>query len=207
MASAGPALGPYYIPTFTISGVLPPFLGPTPAAASALMSPYPTSLVKIIERFGKSPARVRILQGLMAYRKALASIGLTDGFQWLGGSFLEDIERLERRDPRDLDITTFCRRPPLYRDDQGWENFAKQHIDLFWPRSTRITYRCHCSFVDLDTTPDNIVSHTRYWFGLFSHRRSGVWKGMLQIPLAPSQDDDDALTLLNGAAYDSEART
>jgi hypothetical protein len=190
MASAGPALGPYDIPTFTFSGVLPPFLGPTPATMPALMSPYPTSLVKIVERFGKSPVRVGILQGLMAYRKALAGVGLSEGFQWLGGSFLEDIERIERRDPHDLDIATFCKRPTSYRDDQAWENFAKEHIDLFGQRVSRIAYRCHCNFVDLDSPPDNIVSHTRYWFGLFSHRREGIWKGMLQVPLRLSQDDD-----------------
>jgi hypothetical protein len=198
MAGAGPAPFAYDIPAFNLSGVLPPFLGMTPAANSPLMSPYPTSLVKIVERFGRSPVRVAILRGFIAYRRALATVGLTDGFQWLAESFLEDIEALERRHPRDVDVITFCRRPASYRAHQAWESFAKQHFELFWPTNTKATYRCDSNFVDLDTPSDNIVSQTRYWLALFSDRRSGVWKGMLQVPLGLSQDDDDALALLNG---------
>ena len=125
-------------------------------------------------------------------------MGFTDGFQWLAGSFLEHIEALERRHPRDMDVITFCRRPMLYRDHHTWESFAKQDFELFWPTNTKATHRCDSNFIDLDTPSDNIVSQTRYWLGLFSHRRSGVWKGMLQVPSGLSQDDDDALALLNG---------
>jgi len=37
------------------------------------------------------------------------------------------------------------------------------------------------------------VDEVRYWFGLFSHRRSDdVWKGMLQLPLDTAADDVQA---------------
>ena len=51
-------------------------------------------------------------------------------------------------------------------------------------------------FVDLDSDPTGVVSQTRYWFGLFSHRRGGLWKGMLELSLAVSADDTDALALV-----------
>jgi hypothetical protein len=38
---------------------------------------------------------------------------------------------------------------------------------------------------------------TRYWFGLFSHRRSdGIWKGMLQVRLEDVADDAAAIAAL-----------
>ena len=34
------------------------------------------------------------------------SLGLVNGFQWLDGSFLEDVEIREQRSPNDLDLVT-----------------------------------------------------------------------------------------------------
>ena len=54
--------------------------------------------------------------------------------------------------------------------------------------------------VDLNATPEALVSLTRYWLGLFSHRRQdSLWKGMLQIRLEDEADDTAALALLNPA--------
>lgn len=44
------------IPPFTLSGLLPPFTGENPTA-KALMSPYETSMVSTVQRFGTSAAR------------------------------------------------------------------------------------------------------------------------------------------------------
>lgn len=44
------------IPPFTLSGSLPPFTGENPTA-KALMSPYETSMVSMVQRFGTSAAR------------------------------------------------------------------------------------------------------------------------------------------------------
>jgi hypothetical protein len=179
------------IPDFTISGVLPPFLGSTPSDA-AVMSPYPTTLVELAGRMCGSDDRKVIFRGLLEYRKALADIGLTAGFQWLSGSFLEDIETLERRSPRDIDLVTFCYRPPGAEGDADWQTFLDTHAALFEPTQVKAAYRCHAYFVDMHTLPHGVVWQTRYWFGLFSHRRGGLWKGLLWVPLALSQDDADA---------------
>jgi hypothetical protein len=47
-------------------------------------------------------------------------------------------------------------------------------------KSTKANFKCDAYYVDLDVVHTTaIVDQTRYWFGLFSHRRTGVWKGML----------------------------
>ena len=117
------------IPNFTISGVLPPFIGGTPVVLAA-MSPYPTTLTGIANNLCASKERQEIFRGLLNYREQLSSLGLNSGFQWLSGSFLEDIETLEARHPRDVDLVTFCRRPKESCDDEAWELFVKTNIQL-----------------------------------------------------------------------------
>jgi hypothetical protein len=90
---------PFDVPNFNHSGILPPFLGPTPTDG-ALMSPYETTLARIAARLCTSNERKEIFRGLLKYRKELASLGLVAGFQWLSGSFMEDIETLEKRGPK-----------------------------------------------------------------------------------------------------------
>ncbi len=62
-------------------------------------------------RFSTSSARCKILEGLLDYRQAMHRIGLVSGFQWLDGSFLEDVETIEKREPRDIDVVTFFHTP------------------------------------------------------------------------------------------------
>jgi hypothetical protein len=196
MAAAGVPLGPPFdIPNFTISGVLPPYLGPT-AKNPAAMSPYETTLARIANRLCGSDERKVIFRGLLQYRLALSGVGLTNGFQWLSGSFLEDIEAIESRAPRDIDVVTFVHRPAAAAADPAWQAFVNTNINLFAPAQTKATYRCDAYFVDMTTEPENVVNQTRYWFGLFAHRRTGIWKGLLQLPLAVTQDDTDASVIV-----------
>jgi len=190
---------PFDIPPLTVSGVLPPWIADPRFAAN--MSPYQTSLVKIANSFCSTADRCTIFNGLLQYRQALAGIGLTSGFQWLSGSFLEDIETLENRPPRDVDVVTFCQRPAPHAADPQWQAFVNANRNLWVPAQTKAAYRCDAHFVDLSFHAPYIVDNTRSWFGLFSHRRNGIWKGMLQVPLAISQDDADASQLVNAAAH------
>ena len=78
------------IPSFNQSGVLPPFLphgGPT---HSSSMAPYRSSLLEIAQALCSSPERRDILLGLIDYRDNLRAAGITQGFQWVAGSFLEE---------------------------------------------------------------------------------------------------------------------
>ena len=53
-------------------------------------------------------------------------------------------------------------------------------------------------WVDLSVpAPLYHVDQTRYWFGLFSHRRATQqWKGMLELPLGSLAEDHEAANLL-----------
>lgn len=196
MGTTGPPFGPPHdIPDLTISGVLPPYIGSPILAAQ--MSPYDTTLVRIVQKFGKSPARIAILRGLLAYREQLSSIGMVTGYQWLSGSFMDDIEALEVRDPRDIDMVTICYRPASCgKDDSAWTVFFNSNLHLFDPKKTKDAFSCDSYFIDLDMDGFSVVDQARYWFGLFSHSRVGLWKGMLRVPLEVSQDDLDASALL-----------
>jgi hypothetical protein len=122
-AFGGVPLGPPFdIPAFTISGILPPFLGPTPTN-SALMSPFLTTLSSTANKFCGSAERREIFRGLLRYRQELFNIGFTSGFQWISGSFLEDIENLESRPPNDIDLVTFCHRPASVTTGPDWQAF------------------------------------------------------------------------------------
>jgi len=198
MGALGVPLGPPFdVPNFTISGTLPPYLGPTPANA-ALMSPYQTTLARMAQKLCGSDERREIFRGLLLYRQQLANLGFTDGFQWLSGSFMEDIETLEKRHPEDVDLVTFCHRPLGVSDDAAWQTFVGANSNLLHWQLVKPVYRCDAYFVDLNTAPVNVVNQARYWFGLFSHRRTGLWKGLLQIPLSVTQDDADASLLVLG---------
>jgi len=174
--------------------VLPPFLGEEPGD-SAQMSPYPTSMVELVQRYATSPERIAILRGLISYRSRLRELGYLEGQQWLDGSFVEDVEAIRRRPPQDIDIVTFAAVP-------GTQGEKMQHVlenlDIFDPGAAKAQYLCDAYFVDLTVAPLLLVDTTRYWFGLFSHQReTSLWKGMLQVQML--SDDDAAVEMLNNA--------
>lgn len=80
------------IPPFTVSGVLPPFIGGDPTSFTG-QAPYRTSMVEVVNRFSFSIERVAILEGLFDYRDKMRSLNVK-GYQWLDGSFVEDCEKL-----------------------------------------------------------------------------------------------------------------
>ena len=93
------------IPDFDHNQVMPPHIG-DPRRPDQL-SPYPATSEEVCRKFGTSPDRRAILRGWLNFRTRLTQLGIVSGFQWLDGSFLEDIEGIEARQPRDLDLITF----------------------------------------------------------------------------------------------------
>ncbi len=173
------------IPAWDHHGVLPPLntLSPT----SADRSPYVVSLTDLVMRFSTSDERRRILDGLRRYRQEFHRIGLTSGFQWLDGSFLEQIELREDRAPRDIDVVTFFdmpvgrsqidvfnMNPRFFRPDDR-ENVKNDfHVDGQW--------------VSLSVPPRMLVGRAAYWYSIWAHRRDHLWKGFVQIDLSPLED-------------------
>jgi hypothetical protein len=111
--------------------------------------------------------------------------GLIIGFQWLNGSFLENIELLESRHPRDIDVVTFYYTPA----DQTQETLLKGHPQLFNHDYNKRNYHVDAYFIDLNGgIPEYLIFNSAYWYSIWSHRRNALWKGYLQIDL--SQTDD-----------------
>ncbi|MFA6246256.1 MAG: hypothetical protein WC615_04905 [Mucilaginibacter sp.] len=120
--------------------------------------------------------------------------GVVDGFQWVDGSFVENIELLEGRPPSDLDVVTFF--GGLDMTVQG--TIATNFPEFFNPTHSKAKYLLDHYVVDCTFHPLNTVQSTRYWIQLFTHNRHGVWKGILNVPINTPVEDADALTYLNG---------
>jgi hypothetical protein len=159
-------------------------------------APYRVELAEFVQRFGDTDERREILEGLVAYRNALRAAGITSGFQWLDGSFVEDCEKNRGRPPKDIDIITFSMRPKAHAESGAWRAFVQSRPDLFDPETTKEHFKCDAYFVDLGVHPVHLVAQTRYWFGLFSHQRDTyLWKGMIEIPFLG--DDADVQRILS----------
>jgi len=183
------------IPSLNQSGVLPPFVPELGPSDTAGMAPYRTSIAEFVRRYSHSEERKIILNGLLTYRAKLLSLDVTEGIQWLDGSFVEDVESNRGRPPNDIDIVTFAHRPHHLSDQDKWRSFVMNNKDLFDPELSKKIYSCDAYFVDLNTQPLYLVNTTKYWFGLFSHQReSYLWKGMIEIPLICC--DEEAQLLL-----------
>lgn len=181
------------IPGFDpILNVLPPHLG-DPTQAHDL-SPYPCSITEMCHRFPTNRSRKEILTGLLELRAELLSLGIA-GFQWVGGSFVEDIESQESREPKDIDVVTFVTQPA---DLTTLATILAGRPDLNRRSLVKARYRVDHFLLPLCSAPEHIVDQTRYWCGLFSHRRDHLWKGMLVVGLIDKTDDDAGRIVLGG---------
>lgn len=115
------------LPRWNSAGVLPP-VRPEMPGSSPERSPYRVALASFINRFATTPERMKILDGLLRFRGELHALGIVSGFQWLDGSFLEQIEIVENRHPRDMDVVTFFDMPSG-EDQRSLLQKAGQHFD------------------------------------------------------------------------------
>jgi len=188
------------IPDWNPQGVLPPNDPVDPTSAER--SPYAVSLTDFVLHFGTTEKRQTILLGLLDFRAALHAAGLGNGFQWVNGSFLENIETIANRPPADMDVVTFFYLP----QGQTQQSFASTHPDLFKHEDTKTRFHVDAYFVPLDDNPPAyLVERSAYWYSLWSHRRNGQWKGYLQIDLLAT-DDAPARAELQKAAEDGALR-
>jgi len=167
------------IPDWNAQGVVPPI--DVLAPASPVRSPYAVPLKEFVEKYATSMERRSILRGYLQYRLAWHKVGLNEGFQWVNGSFSEEVEKLEGRPPKDIDVVTF---------------FTKTtHVDLALVGDladhafVKQTYKVDGYPLELDLlSPSEIVAHSAYWYSMWSHRRNYMWKGFFEIDLAPSEE-------------------
>ena len=176
------------IPGWNSQGLLPP-VDVNSQPMSEARSPYPVSLKDVVTRFATSQERNRILDGLLSYRAALHALGLVEGFQWLDGSFTEDVETLQQRAPNDIDVVSFVQTPSGFCP-------SREVLQALISPATKARFKVDAYFVDMNLPPAQLAILSVYWYSLWAHRRSHVWKGFLQIDLAPVEDPA-ALACLN----------
>lgn len=157
-------------------------------------SPYKVSLNDVILEFGTSSHRQNLLSGFLSFRSALHGLGITAGFQWLDGSFLECVESLRSCPPNDIDVITFYVVPA----GQTQQTLEASYPQLFDHDSLKNIYHVDAYFFELkSSTIGKLINESTYWYSLWSHQRNTLlWKGYLQIDLSPT-DDNIALDNLN----------
>lgn len=177
------------IPAWNPEGVIPPADFADPVSPNR--APYPVTLGDVVLRFSTSPERIRILDGLLRYRAALHAIGMTSGFQWIDGSFVEDVETSSRsRPPGDVDVVTFFNLPAgatqaalVAAAPALFPQTAAEHDHI------RNTYFVDGYTLHLGSRSERLVDRSAYWYGVWSHQRTTFkWKGFLQVDLSPAED-------------------
>ncbi len=191
-------MSPAAIPAWTAEGVLPPIDVAQPVSVER--SPYLVSLTDYVLRFGETAERRKVLDGLLRYRAALHAVGLVSGFQWFDGSFLEHVERIEGRPPNDLDVVTFYRLPP---GRSQRDLVAAQSVLFLDLALVKTMYFVDAYHVHLGMAPERLALRSAYWYSVWSHRRNQLWKGFVQVDLAPTEDAAAAATL---ASFDTGGR-
>lgn len=178
------------IPAWNEQGVLPP-TGSDPTHIDGI-SPHIVDLPVLVDRFVISRERRKILAGLLAFRAELHKAGIVAGFQWLDGSFMENIEQLEERPPHDMDVVNFIRLP----EKMTQESLGKSHPQLFDNARLKRDFLVDTYFVESgQPLCAQLARRIAYWHGLWSHRRDGLWKGYVQIDLDPAQDGEAHVVL------------
>ena len=184
------------IPQYGEGNVLPPFVGTDDTANWAQRTPYKATFSDLVDRFATSSERSAILSGFLDYREQLRSVGITDAFQWVDGSFIENCEAIRRRPPGDIDVFTALARPAHVKADPAWDAFLRANLDPFDSVTTKALYKTDAYMLDLDSDRRLVSKMSAYWFGVFSHQKTTFrWKGMIELDL--HCDDVAARLLLN----------
>ena len=175
------------IPDWNFQAVMPT-VRDVPSDEQALpenRSPFQAATFHLVERFATTPERVQLLHDLLDYRSALYAVGITEGYQWIDGSFVENVEARPRpgKEPRpyDIDVVTFF--TPL--DDE-----PPELVELFQPRVTRERYNIDAYPMTLGVPlDDDLVESITYWYGMWSTRREDhTPKGFVRVDLNPEHD-------------------
>lgn len=188
------------LPPFDARGLLPPFLGTDERTVAR--SPYAANMGEIVATLASTPLRIQLLKNLIAYRALLASDGYLSGLQFIDGSFVENVEVIESRPPRDIDVFSFLNLPSKYTADPAlWvaSGLAFWQGEIADFNKNKVRYSLDTYALSLDGLQlSQLIQAVIYWYGLFSHRRAThAWKGFVAIPLDPAADQA-ALTALGG---------
>ncbi|MEA1625038.1 hypothetical protein RPN16_26185 [Salmonella enterica] len=173
------------IPDWNDVGILPPISVSSPTSSNR--SPYKTNTIELVSRYAFNKQRISILGGFLEFRSRLYEIGMVSGFQWVDGSFTENIELTESRPPNDIDVVTFFHTP----EGQTQQSLMCKDMSLFLPEQgswRKSVFMVDSYWQSLSSEPEKLVERTVYWYSMWAHKRDLSWKGFLQVPLSDSDD-------------------
>ena len=168
------------IPDWNQEGLIPPYdpKNMVPVASS----PYIATLPAVVNRFGTSEPRLRLLNGLLRYRAMLHQAGLIRGFQWIDGSFVVNKENTMGAPPGDIDVVTFFELPT----GVSQADLVASHGSIFDRPNIKSTLKIDSFYVVMDySNLAFLMERCVYWSGFFGHTRDDQWKGFVQIDLEP----------------------
>ena len=181
--------------SWNASGLLPP-IAPGEHPAGWNRSPYLTTLAEVADFFVTTNARLNIFRGFVNYRKALHDIGICKGFQWLNGSFVEQVEMTRHKPPNDSDVVTFAYLP---QDCKNQSDLYNKNPNLFDRAIAKAKFQVDGYMMVLgDLMTAEAVRRIAYWYSLWSHQRDTyAWKGFIQLDLSLDTDKytDDILKM------------
>jgi hypothetical protein len=157
-------------------------------------SPYKISIIDFVKNFSYTQDRCHIISKFLDYREKIYQLEINEGFQWVDGSFTENVEELRQRPPSDIDLVNF-----IYQPSQINEEYWAEHGYVFDHDIAKQNYLVDSYWVNLSVNDkEYIVNQTAYWYSMWSHQRdTNIWKGFYQIALTP-QDDIMARQWLEG---------
>lgn len=176
------------IPPFDHNHVLPPYTGDDPTSLSDV-SPYKCLVSDFCKHFSTTLQRIELLKNFMEFRLRMVPFGIIHGFQWIDGSFSENIEVSEKRCPNDIDVVTFIGGKTI----EEQKNIILAFPEFGKPDVSKRTYKLDHYIVDYTYNPNFTVEFTRYWIQLFCHNRSKVWKGIIQLPLPTDGNEERSM--------------
>lgn len=179
------------IPEWNHSGLIPA-IHPEDSGTGRNRSPYHVDLWDVVHKFCFSLDRCRILLGFLNYRTELHKVGLTEGFQWLDGSFMENIELRDYRSPNDIDVVTYFALPSTYT--QG--DIYNANPNLFDHKFVKNAFKVDGYYIELcNTVSPAFVRNISYWYSIWSHTREEQWKGFIEVDLFSEKEDEIILFL------------
>jgi hypothetical protein len=101
------------------------------------------------------------------------------------------VEVIENRPPKDLDVVTFYRLPA----GRTQRDIHAANASIFDHGLLKTRHLVDAYTVDLGMAPERLTRQSAYWYSVWSHRRNRLWKGFVQVDLAPVEDAAAAATL------------
>jgi len=153
--------------------------------------------------FGTTPHRRVLIRNFIAYRSLLATDGYESGIQFVDGSFVENVEVIQGRDPKDIDVFSLLSVPKKYFSDSaawhanGFPFWQNEIVDQA-KNKDRFSLDTYAMLYE-ELQPVSLIKNVIYWYGLFSHQRDTyAWKGFVAVLLNPAEDKS-ALVSMGGA--------